>query len=138
MAVKINKGRALEGLSLTPMIDIVFLLLIFFLVTSKYEQEEHVVEINTPEMSEPTPIIDAESKILVVNQTGDMYLDGQKRAYDDIVKRLGAARLAGVKKVAVRADGGCEFNYVMLAITAVKKAKLEIELPGRPKGSSRN
>ena len=36
MSVKINKGSALASLSITPLIDIVFLLIIFFMVGTKF------------------------------------------------------------------------------------------------------
>ena len=38
MSVRINKGNALQALNLTPLIDIVFLLLIFFIVCSTPDQ----------------------------------------------------------------------------------------------------
>ena len=40
MAVKIKKGAALGALSITPLIDVVFLLLIFFLVATRFEEAE--------------------------------------------------------------------------------------------------
>lgn len=36
MAINIRKGKALEALNLTPLIDVVFLLLIFFLVATRF------------------------------------------------------------------------------------------------------
>ncbi|MFM9065614.1 MAG: ExbD/TolR family protein, partial [Pirellula sp.] len=35
MAFQIQKGKALDALNLTPLIDVVFLLLIFFLVATQ-------------------------------------------------------------------------------------------------------
>ena len=52
MAVKIDKGSALDSLSLTPLIDIVFLLLIFFLVATKFAEEERELAVMLPEASE--------------------------------------------------------------------------------------
>ena len=37
---KIKRSSIASTLSLTPLIDVVFLLLIFFLVTSEFEEEE--------------------------------------------------------------------------------------------------
>ena len=45
MAVKIKQGRALAALSMTPLIDVVFLLLIFFLVATRFEQEDRALEV---------------------------------------------------------------------------------------------
>ena len=66
MAVQIQKSRAIESLSVTPLIDVVFLLLIFFLVTSQFEQEERQMELNLPQVSEALPA-SAQPQELVVN-----------------------------------------------------------------------
>ena len=52
MTVKIKKSTALGALNITPLIDIVFLLLIFFLVTSRFEAEEQALAIDPPQASE--------------------------------------------------------------------------------------
>ena len=56
MAVRIDKGSALDSLSLTPLIDIVFLLLIFFLVATKFAEEERELAVMLPEASEAQPL----------------------------------------------------------------------------------
>ena len=48
MAVKIKKGNALSALSLTPLIDVVFLLLVFFLVTTRFAQEDYELSVVLP------------------------------------------------------------------------------------------
>ena len=48
MSVRIDKGRLGGGLDLTPMIDIVFLLMIFFLVASKLEEDDGAIEVTRP------------------------------------------------------------------------------------------
>ena len=45
MTPEFRKGRALEALSMTPLIDVVFLLLIFFLVTARFEEEAAMVSV---------------------------------------------------------------------------------------------
>ena len=40
MAIQLNKGRANNLLDLTPMIDMVFNLLIFFMVVTQFAKEE--------------------------------------------------------------------------------------------------
>ncbi|MEM6364479.1 MAG: biopolymer transporter ExbD, partial [Planctomycetota bacterium] len=48
MAVEIKRSNVAGTLSLTPLIDVVFLLLIFFLVTSEFEDEERRLDIVLP------------------------------------------------------------------------------------------
>ncbi len=55
MAVVIKKSSALNKLNLTPMIDVVFQLLIFFLVAAKFEEEERNMPLPLPQASEAMP-----------------------------------------------------------------------------------
>ena len=52
MAITINKGSALDSLSLTPLIDVIFLLLIFFLVATQIKENETRVRLRLPESVE--------------------------------------------------------------------------------------
>ena len=51
MAVKIKNSRALGTLSLTPLIDVVFLLLVFFLVATRFAQEDRELDVLLPSAS---------------------------------------------------------------------------------------
>ena len=48
MSVKIDKGRLGKGLEMTPMIDIVFLLLVFFVMTFKISAQEGDFNVKMP------------------------------------------------------------------------------------------
>src|SRR5687768_8534207 len=78
MSVKINKGEALGGLNLTPIIDVVFLLLIFFLVATRFEEEERSIDVVLPQASEAMPLV-AQPKELFVNvdDRGRYFVSGQ-------------------------------------------------------------
>ena len=56
MSVRINKGRLASGLELTPMIDVVFLLMIFFLVASKLEEADRIIDVVLPKASAAKPL----------------------------------------------------------------------------------
>ncbi len=45
-----------DGPNLTPVIDVVFLLLIFFLVATEYQQEERELDGNLPEVTQARPL----------------------------------------------------------------------------------
>jgi biopolymer transport protein ExbD len=98
MTVKINKGLLSGGFNLTPMIDVVFLLLIFFLVATRFEQEERDLDVELPQASAAEPTINRTREIFVtVTPQGDYFVDGQS---------LDAPRLAAVLKNAYRANPG--------------------------------
>ena len=71
MAVHIKKSSALGALNITPLIDIVFLLLIFFLVTSRFEQEEQSLAIEPPQASEAVPLTAKPQQLFIsIDPTG--------------------------------------------------------------------
>ncbi|HEY5314233.1 MAG TPA: biopolymer transporter ExbD, partial [Pirellulales bacterium] len=92
MAVKIDKGAASGGINMTPMIDCVFLLLIFFLVATRFEASEREQNVVLPQASEAMPL-SARPKEVIVNVTreGQLLVGG---------KRLGQPELLAVFKQA--------------------------------------
>ena len=48
MAAQLNRGKVLGALSMTPLIDVVFLLLIFFMISTTFTKETSL-KINLPE-----------------------------------------------------------------------------------------
>ena len=49
MSVRIDKGRLGVGLDMTPMIDIVFLLMIFFLVATRLDEDARSLDVVLPQ-----------------------------------------------------------------------------------------
>ncbi len=66
MAIKINRGNALVALNLTALIDVVLLLLIYFMVASRLNEEERAMDIPLPSAANAMPMT-AEPNELVVN-----------------------------------------------------------------------
>lgn len=144
MAKKKKKGTMLDPgsgeLDMTPMIDIVFNLMIFFMVVSEIsklniEQLELPVASQASEKEPPT----TDHKMVVnILQDGQIRISGatfkQGKLLDDYVDR--EARQAGFEEpnpnnpdllpsrliVTVRADKGCEWQYVQHFFEAAQKA----------------
>ncbi len=78
MAVKINRGNALVALNLTAMIDVVLLLLIYFMVASRLSEDERTLDIPLPSAANAMPMT-AEPGELVVNidELGNFIVDDQ-------------------------------------------------------------
>ncbi len=78
MAVTLKRGQVLAALSMTPLIDVVFLLLIFFLVASRLSQEDRELDIPLPSAANAMPMT-AEPQEMIVNidQTGAIVVNNQ-------------------------------------------------------------
>ena len=70
MSFKIQKGKALDSLNLTPLIDVVFLLLIFFLVATQFSQDDQQLPIKLPSAQSAVPMT-IEPEELVVHIAPD-------------------------------------------------------------------
>jgi len=78
MAVRINKGRALGALNITPLIDVVFLLLVFFLVATKFAEEERFLDIPLPAASHANTLaVPPQQLIINVTDDGRYYVRGE-------------------------------------------------------------
>ena len=74
MSVNLKKGEALSTLSLTPLIDVVFLLLIFFLVATKFAEEERELNVLLPDASEAQPRTSKPRETIVnIDETGTLF-----------------------------------------------------------------
>ncbi len=89
MTVKIHRGEAHNALSITPLIDVVFLLLIFFLVASRLSQEDLALDIPLPSAANAMPMT-AEPTEMVVNidQNGRVYINEQLVPPEDLEKLI--------------------------------------------------
>ena len=96
-----------EQINLTPLIDVVFLLLIFFMVSTTFTKETHL-EIDLPEASaEPATANEGLSIDITIQVTGDYVINGQT-----LVNQQAVTLQRALKKVA---DGD---NTLPLTITA--------------------
>ena len=95
----LNKQREEPKLDMTPMVDVVFLLLIFFMISTTFV-ESPGISIKLPESSSQT--IDREPKEIKVylSQEGDIY-HGEKKISIDDFRGLLAEHQADAKQTTV-------------------------------------
>jgi len=120
------KQREVEDageIDLTPMLDVVFILLIFFIVTSVFVTEAGI-EINRPEAS----IVDDTSGdmiLIAIGPAGDIWIDG-----DQIDPRFIRARFelrladAPNSSLIIQADRSADNEQLMLILEAAREADI--------------
>jgi biopolymer transport protein ExbD len=125
MAVKIKKGTALGSLSLTPLIDVVFLLLVFFLVATRFAQEDRELEVQLPTASEARPLTEEPKELFVnIDKDGNYFVSGQRLAATEVE---GALRQAVAdnpvnQSVVIRADRRVPFDFVVTVMDLCNRA----------------
>ena len=123
------------SLNLTPMIDIVFLLIIFFMVGTKFSELERKIGLRVPEVSNAQALTAApEPRVVNVYRNGKITLDRTPVTLQELTKTLAAAR--GRYRdlgVLVRGDAGGDFQRVAEVLNACKQADVrELGISVRP------
>ncbi|HET6880940.1 MAG TPA: biopolymer transporter ExbD [Pirellulales bacterium] len=127
MAVKINKGKALDGINLTPMIDCVFLLLIFFLVATRFEELEREMNVVLPQASEAMPLTAKPKELFVnVDRDGHFVVRAQQLSAVELLSvfKQAAADNPGRQTVIIRADKRCVWEHVVEVMNLCNKAHI--------------
>ena len=127
MPVAIKKSTALGKLNLTPMIDVVFLLLIFFLVATKFEEQERALDVVLPQASEAMPLSSKPKELFVnVSREGQYIVNGQQLNDASLLTALqqAAANNPGRQTVIIRADKRCVWQFVVNVMNLCNKARI--------------
>lgn len=127
MAVKLRPTKAIGALSITPLIDIVFLLLIFFLVSSRYENEEPQLDLNLPQVSEALPAsVQPQELVISVNDQGQYFIDGQFRQLEQVEQIITRAHTNNrTQTVVIRGDKQAAWQHVVMVINLCQKIGIQ-------------
>jgi biopolymer transport protein ExbD len=103
-----------EGPNLTPVIDIVFLLLIFFLVATQFHNEEREIPTQLAEVAQARPIAMAPQEVIVnVTAAGEYIISGETYSEGQLAAFLHALAVKnpGAQKVQIRPDRRVPFEF---------------------------
>jgi biopolymer transport protein ExbD len=125
MSVQLHKGRALGLLDLTPMIDVVFNLLIFFMVVSQFASEERDLKVVLPDGSEAMPLTVKPREIFInVDQDGRYFVRSREVTAEELSQLLVQAALnnPASQSVIIRADKRAAWDFVATAMRLCNQA----------------
>ena len=114
-------------LNLTPMIDVVFLLIIFFMVGTKFTELERNIKLEVPQVSDISALTSAPEKRLI-----NVYRDGSitfDRTIVSLVELQEALRVARSEyqglSVLIRGDAAVPFQSVASVLGACRQAGID-------------
>lgn len=123
-----NFSRAEEDrldVNITPLIDVVFLLLIFFMVTTTFNQQAEL-RVDLPEASAEEQALEVIPIEITIDSAGAYFINGQSLAKNDAKTLLQSLQkiVAGDKdkSVIIRADATTPHQAVVTAMDTVAKA----------------
>jgi biopolymer transport protein ExbD len=130
-------------LNLTSMIDVLFLLIIFFMVATKFDEMERNIQVAVPQVSQAGEDVSPPKPLVVTVQAdGRMDLDGKVMNENELVTCLKAARTPLTEPtVVIHGDAKCAFQNVASALGACRQAGISelgitVRIAGAPNNSS--
>lgn len=127
MLIRRRGSESAVSVEMTPMIDMVFLLLIFFLVATTFHQEEREMQIALPIAQSAGPISTALRELIVnVDEAGTIIVSGnpmEPQALADLVRELVGSNPD--QKVTVRGDRRTAYANVVTVLDICKNAGIQ-------------
>lgn len=118
---KPGSGGSMNQINVTPLVDVMLVLLVIFMVTAPILQQGVAVDLPRAELGP----LDGKEIPLVVSLTreGDLYLNEQKLTRAQLVTQLGGvAEEAEDESVYVRADESLPYGEVISVMAAIREA----------------
>ena len=113
-------------LNMAPMIDMVFLLIIFFLTATTFSEREREQDVLLPTNRNPGSLSRNSDKNLIVNikRDGSIWVNRQQRNSKELVTivRDKRERVGPELKIQVRGDGGAPWRFITEALEAIEAA----------------
>ena len=115
-----DEEDGITGINVTPLVDIMLVLLIIFMVASNYIVKESI-EVNLPKAATGEETKDNNSIALVLKKDGRLFLNGEKTTKALIAKKAAEVAKKDAKAVAmIAADRGAAHGEVIRLIDLVR------------------
>lgn len=127
------------SINLTSMLDVVLNLIIFFMISTQFIQEERQFDVKLPTVSEATALSGQPDEIVVnVLSNGDLVLKGKTVTAGELeaVLKFARERFPG-QAVVIRADGEGKYQPVMDVLALCRRVEIRnVSLANRLTGAT--
>ena len=120
-----TRKRRAPSIIIVSLIDILAILLIFFIVTTTFRKNQPQLQINLPESksAEQAPAEKDEPVVLSVKSADEISLDGKPITLDLLADALKTVRAqTPTRPIAMQADREAPFGVVVKVLDALKEA----------------
>ena len=122
MKIAVRKRRA-PSIIIVSLVDILTILLIFFVVSTTFKKDQPEVQINLPESQTATNApAETEHAIVSVDANNDVLLDGQSIQVDQLQRAVNDLPADRKSTLALQADKKASFGTIIKVMDALKLA----------------
>tara|TARA_B100001179_G_scaffold158559_1_gene115976 strand:- start:645 stop:1064 length:420 start_codon:yes stop_codon:yes gene_type:complete len=123
-----DQSRRRVSLDISPLLDVVFLLLIFFLVTTTFMPDASM-ELELPESTTATQS-EVAPTMVTVGEDGGVQIDGDSVSIQELERTVAALLPEEREKITVRADARVDYGVIVRIIDALRNAGVDaLSLP---------
>ncbi len=129
-----SQGHALAELNITPLLDLVFVLLIIFMITTPLMEQQLPVDLPKATTSLPATMPDPKSILtLTLSKDGSVLLGSEKVTLDQLTSLLTQRKARDPELVvSLRADSSLPYEKIFRALEAVRSAGARLDLANTP------
>jgi biopolymer transport protein TolR len=119
-----QRGQFASQINVTPLVDVMLVLLVIFMVTAPMIQQG--VEVSVPRVKASALPGKEEQFVVSITRNQEVYLNDTKLGLDQLTEKLQAIALARPdREVFVRADEEVPYGTVIRTMAAIKAAGIE-------------
>jgi biopolymer transport protein ExbD len=134
MKIAVRRRRA-PSIIIVSLVDILTILLIFFVVSTTFKRDQPEVEINLPDSKTATAKpSELQHAILSVDKDDAVKLDGKEIALDQIESAIGDLAAERKTSLVLQADKKASFGTIIKVMDALKLAGIK-NLPAFTQGA---
>ena len=119
-----NGNRPLAEINVTPLVDVVLVLLIIFMVTAPMLQMG--IDVNLPRVKAKSINVSEEKLVLTINGKQEIYINEFKTTLPDLSAKLESIFKARTdRELFMRADKEVPYGFVVQVMSEVRKAGID-------------
>jgi biopolymer transport protein TolR len=124
MSVSGNNSKFMSDINVTPLVDVMLVLLIIFMVTAPMMTQG--VEVNLPKTTTKYMKSQDEPMILTINKKEEIFIESHQVKLEDLdakIRKIFENRRE--KELLLRADEALPYGFVINVVAKVKKAGID-------------
>ena len=119
-----NASKPLAEINVTPLVDVMLVLLIIFMVTAPMLSMG--IDVNLPRVKAKSVDVAEEKLVLTVNETREIFLNKTKMTLGELKPKLEAIFSNRIdREIFLRADKNVPYGFVVEVMSEVRKAGVD-------------
>ncbi|MBN2178095.1 MAG: biopolymer transporter ExbD [Deltaproteobacteria bacterium] len=119
-----NDKQPVSDINVTPLVDVILVLLIIFMVTAPMLQMG--IDVNLPRVKAKSVDVGEEKLILTIKSNEEIYINRYKASLDDLKSKLENIFESRIdREIFMRADEKVPYGFVVKVMSEVRKAGVD-------------